>query len=108
VGLPIAVQVSRGDDIPLSMAYGRDSCFIAVRVPGGRPYERYFRGVEAIMRDVGGRPHWGKLHFQDAATLGPLYPRWREFLGVRDRLDPGRVFANAYTERVFGQTSGQG
>ncbi len=102
VGFPIEVRVSKADDIPLSMGYERDSCFIAAHVFRGQPYERYFRGVEAIMREVGGRPHWGKLHFHDAATLEGLYPRWEEFQGVRDRLDPGRVFANAYTERVFG------
>ena len=27
----------------------------------------------------GGRPHWGKRHFQTAATLAPRYPRWAEF-----------------------------
>jgi len=102
VGFPIEVRVTAADDIPLSMAYGRDSCFVACHVFKGRPYEAYFRGVEAIMREVGGRPHWGKLHFQEAATLANLYPRWSDFQAARDRLDPGRVFANAYTERVFG------
>jgi L-gulonolactone oxidase len=102
VGFPIEVRVSHGDDIPLSMASGRDSCFVAVHVFRGQPHERYFRGVEAVMREVGGRPHWGKLHFQDASTLKELYPRWQQFQDVRDRLDPERVFANAYTERVLG------
>ena len=27
------------------------------------------------MDDYGGRPHWGKLHFQTAETLAPRYPR---------------------------------
>jgi FAD/FMN-containing dehydrogenase len=102
VGFPIEVRVARGDGIPLSMASGRDSCFVAVHVYRGRPYERYFRAVEDVMREVGGRPHWGKLHFQEAAGLQELYPQWRMFQEVRDRLDPGRVFANAYTERVLG------
>jgi L-gulonolactone oxidase len=102
VGFPIEVRVTAADDIPLSMGYGRDSCFIACHVFKGRPYERYFRDVESVMRDVGGRPHWGKLHFQDADALRDLYPRWAEFRGARDRVDPGRVFANDYTARVFG------
>ena len=28
------------------------------------------------MDDLGGRPHWGKLHFQTAETLAPQYPQW--------------------------------
>jgi L-gulonolactone oxidase len=58
--------------------------------------------VEAIMDGFEGRPHWGKLHFQTAATLRPRYPLWDSFLAVRDRLDPHRTFQNPYLERVLG------
>ena len=68
----------------------------------GRPYEQYFRAVESIMNEVGGRPHWGKLHYQSAETLAPRYARWDDFQSVRDRVDPARRFANAYTRRVLG------
>jgi len=105
VGFPIEVRVAAPDDIPLSMGYGRDSAFIACHVFRGQPNEQYFRGVERIMAAVGGRPHWGKLHYQDAETLAPLYPCWDEFQAVRQRLDPAGTFANAYTERVFGPTA---
>ena len=56
----------------------------------------YFEAVEAIMNDFGGRPHWGKRHFQTAETLAPRYPRWAEFQAARDELDPGRAFTNEY------------
>ena len=55
------------------------------------------------MDDYGGRPHWGKLHFQTAETLAPRYPDWDRFQAVRARLDPEGRFANAYTRRVLGQ-----
>ena len=42
------------------------------------------------MSDYGGRPHWGKRHFQTAATLAERYPRWEDFAAVRARLDPER------------------
>ena len=48
----------------------------------------YFEAVEEIMDSYGGRPHWGKRHFQTAATLAPRYPRWAEFQRARDELDP--------------------
>ena len=51
---------------------------------------------------VGGRPHWGKLHTQSAETLRDAYPRFDDFLRVRDELDPERRFANAYLDRVLG------
>jgi L-gulono-1,4-lactone dehydrogenase len=68
----------------------------------GMPWEPYFRAVEAVMDGFEGRPHWGKRHFQTAQTLRPRYPGWDRFLAVRDRLDPGRKFANGYVERVLG------
>jgi len=68
----------------------------------GMIWEPYFRAVEAIMNSYGGRPHWGKRHFQSAATLAPRYPDWDRFQEVRRRLDPGGVFQNEYSERVLG------
>ncbi|HEY4025508.1 MAG TPA: D-arabinono-1,4-lactone oxidase [Candidatus Dormibacteraeota bacterium] len=102
ISFPIEVRVLGGDDIPLSTAHGRDTAYIAVHVFWRLPYERYFREVEAIMRDREGRPHWGKLHFQDARSLLPRYPLWDRFAAVRDRLDPDRRFTNSYLERVLG------
>lgn len=99
---PIEVRASKGDDIPLSTAHGRDSGWIAVHQYVGTPYEAYFQGVEQIMNDYGGRPHWGKLHFQSRLTLQHRYPEWNVFRDVRDRLDPQRTFANAYLARVLG------
>ena len=60
----------------------------------------YFREVEQIMVDFGGRPHWGKMHTRDVGYLRSVYPRFDEFLAVRDELDPDRLFANPYLDRV--------
>ena len=65
-------------------------------------WEPYFRAVEAIMDDYEGRPHWGKRHFQSAATLAPRYPEWDRFQAVRARLDPEGTFQNEYARRVLG------
>ena len=62
----------------------------------------YFTAVEEIMRGYGGRPHWGKMHTRTAETLREAYPRFDDFLQVRDELDPDRRFANPYLERVLG------
>jgi L-gulono-1,4-lactone dehydrogenase len=102
VGFPIEVRFVAGDDADLSPAFDRDTCYIAVHQFDGMPWEGYFRAVEAIMNEYGGRPHWGKRHFQAAETLAERYPRWSEFQDVRARLDPSGTFRNGYTDRVLG------
>ncbi len=102
VSFPIEVRFTAPDDIPLSTAYGRDTCYVAVHMARGVPYEEYFRGVEDVMNGLDGRPHWGKLHFQTAATLASRYPEWDRFQAVRRKLDPDGCFANAYLDRVLG------
>jgi FAD/FMN-containing dehydrogenase len=71
-------------------------------VPAGTDHTAYFSGLEPILRDAGGRPHWGKVHTRTAADLAPAYDRFADFLALRDRLDPDRVFANAHLRRVLG------
>jgi FAD-linked oxidoreductase len=99
---PLEVRFAAGDDAFLSTAHGRETCYIAVHQYRGMEFESYFRGVEAIMDDYEGRPHWGKRHYQSAATLRERYPEWDRFQAVRARLDPDGVFANDYTRRVLG------
>jgi L-gulono-1,4-lactone dehydrogenase len=102
VFFPIEMRVTAGDDAFLSPAHQRDTAYIAVHQYRGMEWRPYFEAVEAIMDSYGGRPHWGKRHFQTAETLAPRYPAWKEFGAARDELDPGRVFTNEYAERVLG------
>jgi L-gulono-1,4-lactone dehydrogenase len=102
VDFPVELRVAAADDIPLSTAYGRETAYLAVHLSAGRPFEAYFRGVEAIMDELGGRPHWGKMHWQTAATLAPRYPEWERFAAVRARLDPEGRFRNEHLDRVLG------
>jgi L-gulono-1,4-lactone dehydrogenase len=102
VFFPIEMRVVAGDDAHLSPSHERDTAYIAVHQYRGMEWGPYFEAVEEIMREYGGRPHWGKRHFQTGETLAPLYPRWDAFRAARDELDPGRVFANEYASRVLG------
>ena len=102
VGFPIELRTAAGDDAFLSTAHGRDTAYVAVHQYVGMEFESYFRAVERIMDDYGGRPHWGKRHYQSAATLRGRYPDWDRFQAVRARLDPEGRFANDYVERVLG------
>jgi L-gulonolactone oxidase len=102
IGFPVELRVSAPDDALLSTAEGRPTGYIAVHQYRGMEFESYFRAVEAIMDEYDGRPHWGKRHYQSAATLKPRYPGWERFLAVRERLDPERKFENDYLRRVLG------
>ena len=102
VFFPIELRVAAGDDASLSPSHERDTAYIAVHQYRGMEWRPYFEAVEAIMNDYEGRPHWGKRHFQTAATLAPRYPAWAEFQAARDELDPQRVFTNEYAARVLG------
>jgi L-gulono-1,4-lactone dehydrogenase len=102
VFFPIEMRVAAGDDALVSPSHGRDTAYIAVHQYRGMRWRPFFEAVEEIMRDYGGRPHWGKRHFQTAETLAPLYPEWARFQAARDELDPNRVFANEYATRILG------
>ena len=103
LNFPVEVRFTKGDDVPLSTAYGRDSAYIAVHVYKGMECEPFFRDVEDILRAYDARPHWGKMHYREADELSKLYPRWDEFIALRDQLDPQRTFSNAYSDTVFGK-----
>ena len=101
IGFPIEFRVTAPDDALLSTAHGRPTAYIAVHQYVGMEFETYFRAVEAIMDEYSGRPHWGKRHYQTAATLRPRYPGWDTFTEIRDRFDPERRFENDYLRRVL-------
>jgi L-gulonolactone oxidase len=102
INFPIEVRFVAADDALLSPAQGRDTCYIAVHAFDQMEYEPYFRMVEEIMDGFDGRPHWGKRHFQSAASLASRYPEWERFQQVRARMDPEGLFANAEIDRVLG------
>jgi FAD/FMN-containing dehydrogenase len=102
ISFPIEVRVAASDDTWLSTANGRDTGYIAVHRYFRDDHEDYFLAVEEIMRSYKGRPHWGKIHYQDSESLSALYPHHADFVVARDRLDPHRVFTNPYLDRVLG------
>ena len=106
ISFPVEIRVAPADDIPLSTAYDRDSFYLAFHTHHGSDlgeHTAYLEAMESVMREHEGRPHWGKLHHRTAADLAPAYPRFADFLALRERLDPERVFSNDYLRRVLGE-----
>jgi FAD-linked oxidoreductase len=102
ISIPIEVRCAPSDDLWLSTAHGRDTAYVAFHMFQGMDQTRYFDQAEEIMLAHGGRPHWGKLHTREHDYLAEAYPRFADFLAVREKTDPDRVFANNYTRRIFG------
>jgi len=101
VHFPLECRFVHSDDIWLSPAYRRDSAYLAVHMYRGMEYKPYFRHVEEIFRRYQGRPHWGKMHTQNAQHLAALYPRWNDFRRIRATLDPQGIFLNDYLRELF-------
>jgi FAD/FMN-containing dehydrogenase len=99
---PLEIRWVKGDDLWLSPNHGRDSVHISVHQYVGMPWEAYFDAVQAICLNHGGRPHWGKMHSLKAAQLSRLYPRWDDFLALREKMDPAGVFLTPYLRGLFG------
>lgn len=102
ISFPVEVRFAASDDLWLSTAHGRASGYIAVHRYWREDPTEYFAAAEQIMLAYGGRPHWGKMHTLDAGILRERYPRFDDFVALRDRLDPTRMFQNKYLERVLG------
>jgi FAD-linked oxidoreductase len=102
ISIPIEVRFAPSDDLWLSTAHGRDTAYVAFHMFQGMDQTRYFDQAEEIMLAHGGRPHWGKLHTREHDYLAEAYPHFADFLAVREKTDPDRVFANNYTRRIFG------
>lgn len=103
VQFPIEVRFAAADDVWLSTANDRDSAYFAVHQYQHSQYRDYFDLSEAIFKAAGGRPHWGKMHTLERSDFATLYPRFEDFIKVRERLDPRGTFANHYTNQAFGR-----
>lgn len=101
VPFPLELRTTAADDVALSTANGRESMYIAIHAPHFSDPTALFADLEPILRAAGGRPHWGKMHTLGAAELSELYPRFGEFVALRDQMDPQRSFGSQYLSRVF-------
>ncbi|KAL8738789.1 MAG: hypothetical protein Q9181_000467 [Wetmoreana brouardii] len=72
-----------------------------------RPYntdppcaKRYYEAFEWLMKELGGRPHWAK-NFSTVTKeeFYSMYPRMKDWLRVRDEVDPEGTFVGDWHRR---------
>ena len=99
------------DDIWLSMMQGEDIAVLSSIVTGppdrsvsgpSQMVQLIDRGLERIAAKYGGRPHWGKWHEAEQATLRSVYNHFDDFTALRQDVDPRGVFLNDWLRTEFG------
>ncbi|PIC00630.1 D-arabinono-1,4-lactone oxidase [Caulobacter sp. X] len=104
VFFPIEARRIAPDDAWLSPFQGGPRGSVAVHAYYRDDFSFLYSVVEPIFRRYEGRPHWGKLHTLRGQQLQALYPRWNDFLAVRQELDPEGRMLNPYLRGLFGLT----
>jgi FAD-linked oxidoreductase len=103
VVFPLEYRYVRRDDTWLGMSAGdEDHAAISIHRDAAHDYRPYFDAIEPIFWKYGGRPHWGKIHSLGEQQLRKLYPRFDDFLAVREELDPTGRMLHEHLRKVFG------
>jgi FAD/FMN-containing dehydrogenase len=95
----VLYRTIQADDFYISPCYGRDTVTISLHQNAGFPFMEFFRTIEPVFRDFGGRPHWGKKHTLQSKEISSLYPKWNNFLEIREKMDPHGVFLNEHLKK---------
>jgi len=100
--MPFNCRFVQKDDIWLSPNYGRDSFVCGLLVYDNlQEWVKIAVEYEKIAIRHQGRPHWGKCNYQTAHEYRPLFPKFQDFLKLREEVDPNKVFVNDYVNRVL-------
>jgi FAD/FMN-containing dehydrogenase len=97
----LLIRTIQADDSYISPFFGRDTVTISLHQNAGLPFWEYFKEIEPVFLDFGGRPHWGKKHTLKAKDLKPHFPKWNQFLAIREKMDPEGVFLNEHLKQLF-------
>jgi FAD/FMN-containing dehydrogenase len=90
--------LSTAHDRPKGVMYMGVSATADVMDNAPEMFERF----EPIMRDLGGRPHWGKHYSLTRQDLERMYPQtFDAFVQTRRRYDPKGVFLNSLLRQLF-------
>lgn len=92
------------DGLWLSSSHGTDVLGLHFTwVPDQPAVTALLPALERALAPSEARPHWGKLFdtADGSARMAALYPRWPDFLALRERLDPRGVFRNAFLDRLL-------
>jgi FAD/FMN-containing dehydrogenase len=89
----------------MSPAYGQDVIRIDLfwfEKNKANPATDYFPQFWELLKDFNYRLHWGKYLSGDVEYLKSNYPRWDDFMKVREAMDPDQIFVSDYWRKHLG------
>jgi len=99
----ISLRFVRASEALMSMMHGHDTMMIELIVvthtEGG--FE-LLADYEETLYPLGGRPHWGQYNTLTGSDglVASMYPRFRDWLDVHERLNASGVFDSPFSKRV--------
>lgn len=102
VAFPFEFRTVAADDIWMSPFNAGPGASVSFHQYARMPWRDLFAEIEPVLRGSNGRPHWAKRHTLKTRDVFDLYPRTRDFLKVRNDVDPSGKFVNADLARLFG------
>ena len=86
------------------------TCYFEVTTgAANKHYAPFFEALGLKLRQLGGRPHWGKM-WGNPLTDPPVWQHWygdrlEQFNEIRRQCDPNGIFLNDFTRMLFGESS---
>ena len=99
----LEVRIVKSDNFWLSPNYQRDSCHLTQILyhPSEVTFREYFFDYFDLIGGLQPRPHWGKNFQMNISHLITLYPKFQDFLALKDRMDPSSILTNTFLGNLF-------
>lgn len=100
----IPVRFVMSSEAFMSSCYGKKTCYIDIptlntTLGDFELLERY----QVMMMKKGGVAHWGKVNnmlYMNNQFVKQSYPKWQDWVDVRNQLDPGGTFLNDFVLKM--------
>lgn len=95
----IHIRCTAADDFWLSPAYKQAVCWLEF---WEYPHTgKFFNQMTELLKPFNLRCHWGKQIFVEQKYLKQQYKKWHDFIELREKYDPNRMFLNPCLDSYF-------
>lgn len=95
------IRFTKSDDFWLSECYQRDTIWIGAYNHMDKQWDAILPYFEDFAKRWNGRPHWGKEFLCRKKYLVTQYPKYLDFIAMKNELDPSGKFSNDLTDDLF-------